>query len=244
MHYKQPCFDIGSPLVKGRDMTDLAELRDRLNALCREGRPAWESVSSGLPELDAALPGGGFRGGTLVEWLAERPGAGATSCAVRTAAQAMTGGRPLVVVDSGGSFHPPGLGNTVDWRRVLLVRCGRGAEADWAAEQALRTSGVGAVLAQFDGGDERRLRRWQLAAEHGGAVGLVVRYVARQSEACFSDIRIRVTPLPSVEGRRVRLELLRCRQGGRGTVIDVRLDDDAHTLSENISAPRRRSARA
>jgi hypothetical protein len=40
----------------------------------------------------------------------------------------------------------------------------------------------------------------------------------------------------------VRLELLRCRQGGRGAVVDVRLDDDAHPLSLAYSPTARRRA--
>jgi hypothetical protein len=63
----------------------------------------------------------------------------------------------------------------------------------------------------------------------------------QQPEVCFSDVRIGVTPRAAVEGRQLRLELLRSRQGGRGAVIDVRLDDDAHPLSPARSSTSRRT---
>ncbi|MGC3967606.1 MAG: hypothetical protein QM775_09615 [Pirellulales bacterium] len=199
-------------------------------------------ISSGFAVLDAMLPGGGLRRGTLVEWLTAEPGAGAMFCALRAARRVMEGDQPLVVVDADDTFHPPGLGDVVDWRRVLLVRCADRRQLEWAVDQALRTSGVGAVLVRYDVENERRLRRWQLAAEASGGLGLVVRHLPHQPEACFSDVRIGVTPRAG-EGRPVQLELLRSRQGGRGATIDVRLDDDAHSLSPTFSSsPQRRAA--
>ncbi len=224
-------------------MTDLNELRDRIRRLSDEARPAWGTVSSGWPTLDARLPARGFRRGTLVEWLASEPGAGTTLCALHGAREASAAGRPLVVVDSDDTFHPPGLSAVVDWRRLLLVRGRTSAEVDWAVDQALRTSGVGAVLVRFDRIDERRLRRWQLAAERSGAIGFIVRHLPHPPEACFSDVRIATTPLVGGEGRRLRLQLLRSRQGGGGAALEIRIDDHASALPA-IAPSERRSARA
>ncbi|MCE9606831.1 MAG: hypothetical protein K8U03_18240 [Planctomycetia bacterium] len=199
---------------------------------------AWGTSSSGTTALDAVLPAGGLRGGTLVEWLAAEPGAGTTTLAVAAARKILASGRPLVIVDSSerskGRFHPPGVaklanGQLWNWRQVLLVRA-EAAEGRWAVDQALRTSGVGAVLFRMDYEDERWMRRWQLAAERSGTLGLVVRRLAKQPEACFADLRILVTPLCAVAERRVRLQVLRCRQGSPGTVVEVSLSDVAHSL--------------
>ena len=226
---------------KGPVMRELTELRDRLRQLSRGANLAWGVVSSGLGPLDALLPSRGFRRGTLVEWLAAEPGAGATLCALRAAREAMAGERPLVIVDHDGTFHPPGLGRLLSWREVLLVRCRTRQEALWVVDQTLRTSGVGAVLQWLDLNDERRLRRWQLAAEQSGALGLIVRRLSQQPEVCFSDARLLVTPLATAEGRRVRLELLRSRQGGPGAAVEVRLDDDTHALPAAADVFRRRA---
>jgi hypothetical protein len=220
-------------------MPDLAELRVRLDRITATA-VEWGCVSSGLKTLDAVLPEGGFRRGTLVEWLAVNPGAGTTLCAMRAAREVMAADRPLVVVDSDGTFHPPGLGSSLDWSRVLLVRSRELDESLWAADQSLRTSGVGGVLVRLDYEDERRMRRWQLAAEQSGVLGLIVRTLERQPEACFSDLRFMVTPLSTVGGRSLRIEVLRSRQGGNGAVVDVRLDDDAYSLPSTASESRRR----
>jgi protein ImuA len=182
--------------------------------------------------------------------MAAERGAGATRLALDAARAAMGDDRPLVIVDRSATFFPPALPADVDHGRLLLVRCRRGDEAEWACHQALRTSGVGAVLTWVDAGDERRLRRWQLAAEASGALGLVVRCLPRQPEACFSDVRILVTPVLNTSildtsscaagGRRVRLELIRTRQGRPGAAIEVSLDDGAHPLSA-VAAVRHRA---
>jgi len=229
-------------------------LREQVRRLADQPIAGWGTVSSGRRPLDALLPAGGFRRGTLVEWLADGRGAGATRLALDAAREAMGADLPLVVVDRSGTFFPPALPADIDHGRLLLVRCRRGDGAEWACRQALRTSGVGAVLTWVDAYDERRLRGWQLSAEQSGALGLVVRCLPRQPEACFSDVRIRVTPVPTLKlatsnlaalnpatsslapscaagGRRVRLELIRTRQGRTGAAIEVSLDDDAHPLS-------------
>ncbi len=225
-------------------MIELAELHDRLQQLSQRANVAWGAISSGIVALDAILPRGGLRRGTLVEWLATEAGAGPTICALQAARQTMTDELPLVIVDHDGTFHPPGLGAELDWRRVLLVRCRTQREAQWATDQSLRTSGVGAVLIRFDITEERWLRRWQLAAEQSGTMGLVVRHLSRQPEACFSDVRILVTPLDAIEGRRVRLELLRSRQGAAGAATEASLDDHAHSLPSPVPSEHRRAARA
>lgn len=230
------------PSVKVHVVIQLAELQHRLQQLSATATTVWGVVPSGFAPLDEVLPGRGFRRGTLVEWLATEPGAGATHAALHAAKSAMSDERPLVIVDSHETFHPPGLGEMIDWRQVLLVRCRSTAEVDWAADLALRASGVGAVLLRFDQDNERQLRRLQLAAEHSGALGLVVRQLTRQPEACFSDVRLQVTPSYAAEGRCIQLQVLRSRQGGIGAVVQVRLDDNAHPLPAPAAARSTRQA--
>jgi len=228
--------------------SSLAELREQLRRVASATAADWGVVSSGRAALDGLLAAGGFRRGTLVEWFAETPGSGATQSALLAARQAVDAGRPLVVVDRPGQFHPPAVVGQFDWRHTLLVRPARLDDARWACDQALRTPGVGAVVAWVDDGDERWLRRWQLAAETGGALGLVIRHMQRLPEACFSDVRLRVRPLCSASGvaaeRRLRWEVLRCRQGGAGAMVEVSFDDDAYSVSPLVAVGRRRAAGA
>ena len=63
-----------------------------------------QSLSTGCEALDRLLPDGGFRSGSLVEWLSEQAGWEAASLSMRIAAHLSTcsPGRS----DSTSTFHP------------------------------------------------------------------------------------------------------------------------------------------
>jgi len=202
-------------------------------------------LSTGFRPLDALLPAGGVRPGSLVEWLAEgdtvASGGGAATLAFAVACRlaAADGGnaveagqarrRTIVVVDRTGWFHPPAvLPWLADERRLVVARPARDEDEVWAIDQALRCTGVAAVLAwprsrgacSIGGGGQpvsrgsRRgmtsqqwstvMRRWQLAAASSGAVGLFVRPRTALGEPSWAEARIAVSPLrtgtPRVDG--------------------------------------------
>ena len=138
----------------------IEELRRRIARLETAGRTDESPpISCGCNALDALLPDGGVRRGTLVEWLAEEDGTGATTLAVLTAREACRQGGALVVVDGGRQFYPPAavrLGIALD--RLLLIRVDNRADHDWAFDQALRCSAVAAAIAWPEslGGATRR----------------------------------------------------------------------------------------
>jgi len=199
-------------------------------------------VPTGFRALDALLPAGGVRPGSLVEWLAEGdggPGAGgaaslafAVACRLAAAAtgDASETARPrtIVVVDRTGWFHPPAVLPWLgDERRLVVARVARDDDEIWAIDQALRCTGVAAVLAwprMRSGARSARgmarsgitgsqwstaMRRWQLAAAGSGAVGLFVRPVSVGSESSWAEARIAVSPLAGggLTERRLRLRL-------------------------------------
>jgi len=155
-----------------------------------------ETVSTGFRPLDRLLPAGGARRGSLIEWLAadDASGAVALACAVacRLAGSRTTGDEPvssaatILVVDRGGRFHPPavlpwleqagsGTGSGRGRPRLVVARPSTFEDELWAIDQALRCPGVAAVLAWPGRVHPTAMRRWQLAARTGGAVGLLVR---------------------------------------------------------------------
>jgi hypothetical protein len=235
-----------------------------------------EIVSSGLRRLDPLLPGGGIRRGSLIEWLADGEGSGATTLAglvaCRLAAASST--RTIIVVDRCGWFHPPAL---MPWLarqsdpgkegpRLIVARPAGDDDEIWAIDQALRCSGVAAVvawprMAALWSGQERpargharqqwttAMRRWQLAARSSGAVGLFVRPEAARREPSWAEARIAVTPLPSppdavVTERSLRLEIVggtwNGRSGAAAGPVDVVLD----LLRPGEAAPHRNVPRA
>lgn len=135
----------GTGLVSG------GELRGR--------EQARTALSSGFAAIDALLPAGGLRRGSLVEWLAGGDslggdvagGAGAISLACAVAcrlAAAASGPRTIVVVDRGGWFHPPAVLPWLDdVRQLVVARPSRDDDEIWAIDQSLRCHGVAAVVA-------------------------------------------------------------------------------------------------
>lgn len=199
-------------------------------------------VSTGFRLLDALLPAGGVRPGSLVEWLAEGdagPGGGgaaslafAVACRLAAASggEASEQGRPrtIVVVDRTGWFHPPAVMPWLgDERRLVVARPSRDDDEIWTIDQALRCTGVAAVLAwprarvgrstasrgsRLGGASQQwstAMRRWQLAAAGSGAVGLFVRPLAARGEASWAEARIAVSPQVggTLTERRLRLTL-------------------------------------
>ena len=137
-------------------------------------------VASGCGPLDRLLPRRGFRRGSLVEWLTGGEGTGAETFAMLCAREASRGGGAVVVVDRSRRFYPPAavrLGIELD--RLVVVHATGSADHAWALDQVMRCPGVAAVLAwpetRRGKSTARNLRRLQLAAEHSGVLGLLMR---------------------------------------------------------------------
>jgi hypothetical protein len=194
--------------------------------------------------LDALLPHGAFRRGSLVEWLATSPGCGAAMVAAWVARAACAAGGRLAIIDTSGTFYPPSL---FGWSglldRALFITPSEGREALWTMDQVLRCPSVAAVLAWPKRIDSHTFRRWQLAAEQSGVVGLLVRPAAARHEPSWADVRLSVAPcLTTGEQRRLRIERLYARgslassNGNYG--IEVLVNHETHTL-ESVSMPTR-----
>jgi hypothetical protein len=230
----------------------LEDLQQRLRQLEAAHRPlAIGRISSGYAALDRLLAERGFRRGTLVEWLEEEAGSGAGTLALAAAREACRTAGPLVVIDGPGEFYPPAaalLG--VSLERTIVVRPKNATDEAWAFDQALRSNAVGAVLGWTGRLNQRTVRRWQLAAEASAGLGLLIRPARARSEPCWSEVRLLVTPLAAAgkTGRRLRVEVLRMRNGSGGGVAEVELDHEtrAFDLAPAVAVPTsvRRAARA
>ncbi|MBV1800437.1 ImuA family protein [Siccirubricoccus sp. G192] len=209
----------------------LAALRARVARLEGVGRAQHEAgaipVCEGLP-----LPGGGLARAAVHEVLATEPGCGAAFCAVLLA---RTGGTVLWIASGrdGLLAWPPGLARCgLVPTNLVLIRAERWPDALWAMEEALRCPAVtGALLAlawephrQAGDGtlDLTATRRLQLAAETGGALGLLLRPDAARLEHTAAATRWRVGPRHAagaghgLDDPRWQLELLRARGGRPG----------------------------
>jgi len=227
-------------------------LQERVRRLENARRPDWKIVSSGSAALDRLLPDRGFRRGTIVDWLGQK-GSGAAALAIVAAREACREGAALLVIDAasdyagsgyaGSGFYPPAAASLgIDLARTVFVRPRNQADHRWAMNQALRCSGAGAVLAWPQRLDAQTFRRWQLAAETGGALGLLLRSPNVRGQPTWADIQLFVEPLPASSAaagtpRRLRVEIVRCRGGKSGGTVELELDDETGTLQPAHALP-------
>lgn len=206
------------------------DLRTQIERIERSTHPRREGVTpSGFPALDALLPGGGFTGGTLVEWIGA--GQGGLTLALLIAARlthGLGGSRAIALV--GDRIHPPAAAALgVPLERTIVVRPPDARMNLWAWEQSLRCDGIAVTLGRLSEANETVMRRLQQAAAAGGGIGFVVRDKDCQTATMWADLRLRVRPVPEAEqpgwgeGWRLRVELLRVRGSfaGGSVMIDV-----------------------
>jgi protein ImuA len=170
-----------------------------------EGGPARTRpvAALGADALDAALPGGGLALAAVHE-VAGTSAAGFTAALAGRVAAARQG---LVVwcqhrrrVRDEGALYGPGLAAFgLTPARVLVVDADRDDTVLWAMEEALGASAAAVVVGEVERVELRSTRRLQLAAESGGAAGLLLRPVdpVLEPSAAVTRWRVRPRPLPS-----------------------------------------------
>jgi len=186
-----------------------------------------EALATGYAALDASLPGGGWPRTGLIEILVARFGVGELYLLLPLLA-ALTG-RPAArwcvwIAPPLDPYAPALAAHGVNLERVLVVRVPSGdspagravaAESLWAFEQTLGSGASDVALAwAVRDPRTREIRRLQLAAERGKALGVLFRpqRAARQSSSAV--LRIAVESRPTG----VRLTLLKSRGGARGSI--------------------------
>ncbi|RFA29980.1 hypothetical protein CAI21_09210 [Alkalilimnicola ehrlichii] len=181
-------------------------------------------IGSGYSELDNALPGGGWPIGALSEILHEHNGIGELRLVMPALSRLSRQGRWIAFIAPPFIPYAPSLaGCGIDLSRVLLVHPRTAKEGLWALEQALRTGTCGAVLAWPRHIDEQSLRRLQLAAETGGALGLLFRDEQAAAQASPAALRLCVDHTYG----QIKVHLLKCRGGRSGGTVTLQLNDPA-----------------
>jgi len=182
---------------------------------------AVESVVTGFPELDAQLPGGGWPRAALTELLVSRAGAGELRLLMPALAQLSQAEKWLVLVAPPHQPYAPGFQFCgVDLARVVVVKTRSDGESLWAAERCLRCGSCAAVLSWAGGGSPSALRRLQLAAEEGKAVGVVFGSTRHAAQPSPAPLRIQL----SAHRTGLELQILKRRGGGWAPPVLLQLD--------------------
>ena len=163
---------------------------------------------TGFSELDARLPTGGWPAASLSEILLPADGVGELSLVMPALARLTRAGKRIVVVAPPYRLHAPGWHNAgIDLAQVEVVEAGNPKDALWASEQCLRSAACAAVLCWPLRADDRALRRLQVAAETGQALGFAFRDAREARNPSPAALRLQI------DARARQLKVLKCRGG-------------------------------
>jgi protein ImuA len=179
-----------------------------------------ETLSSGFPELDARLVGGGWPKVGLVEILATHLGSGELRlllpllAAVTHQSQA----RWCTWIAPPLTPYAPALAaHGVNLARILVVRTPKSPE--WACEQALISGACDVVLTWITQPLKPRIvRRLQLATQRGRTLAFLLRpWSARVAqEPSHALLRLGIEPHSNGNSTGVLLSILKSRGGATG----------------------------
>lgn len=168
--------------------------------------PAPDALSTGLPLLDQALPGGGWPAGALSEVLVPYEGVGELELLWPALARLSQGDGRVVLVG------PPCVPYAPAWHaagvrlQALEVVHAHSRDALWAAEQCMRSGACDAVVCWPATPDDRPIRRLQVAAENGRCHGFAIRPAQAALNPSAAPLRLAIEAAPM---RRIRV--LKCR---------------------------------
>ncbi len=185
----------------------------------------WKAgLSSGYPELDRHLPGGGWPLRALTEILIEQYGIGEQRLLMPALIRLSTEDARLDDSEPGWIAwvappfqpYPPALQQCgIDLSRMLIVRPKDPSEILWSAEQALSSGTCAAVLFWAEQLDDQASRRLQLAAEKGHSWAIAFRPMAARTQPSAAALRLELHS--SNDGTRVHIVKSR---GGRPTILN------------------------
>lgn len=216
-----------------------AETLEQLARLCRSGRdgvapPVMERTGSG--ELDAALPGGGWQSGTIVELMPMDVGIGELRLLMPALARLTQSARHVALVTPPYIPLAPALSrHGIQLERLLIIRARKNADTLWAFEQTLRCKSFGAALAWPDSIKDRDVRRLQLATEAGRSIGFLYRSPAAALESSPAAVRLRLRP---AAGGNLDIDIIKCRGGRSGITVPCAPDQLAPMASDADPRPR------
>jgi hypothetical protein len=178
---------------------------------------ALATLPTGFGQLNAVLPGGGWRLGALTEILTESRGIGALRLVMPALAQLSRAEKWLAWIEPPHIPYAPALAaHGLDLSRMLVVQGTAAPRAAlWATEQSLRWGACSAALAWPARIDDRALRRLQLAAEIGQSWGLIFRSRAAVKAASPAALRLVLEP----SGAWTAVRILKCRGGVSGGTV-------------------------
>ena len=160
----------------------------RANSL---GTPVTDVVTTGWPDLDIQLPGGGWPCRSVTEVLQPQPSVVEWRLLGPALRRVVNAGQTIAVVGPPKRPHLPGLRHAgLDDHQFIWVRAETPAERLWATEQLIRSNACGALLAWLPQARPEQLRRLQVCAGSCDGPVVLFRPEAARHEASAAPLRV------------------------------------------------------
>ncbi len=198
-------------------------------------------ISTGFPELDDALPRGGWSRSGLVGIHVPREGAGELSVLLPALAQVSNEERKIVFVAPPYLPYAPSLAQAgVALSRYMLVKVQSLECRLWAVEQALRSGDCGAVVFWTQGMEKHHLQRLHLAALEGGAIGFAFDH--HDFDAAKTGSIPLCLAMRPCQGAKVQVEILNQKDASPCVSLSLSIPSDNPVLSTPLPPTRGRVA--
>jgi protein ImuA len=208
-----------------------------------------ERQSFGLGPIENAFPNQMFPTGALHEFISTRP-------EFTAAIGGFIAGIMQTLLEKGGvcvwvsytrRIYPPALKRFgVDPDRIIFIDVVREKDVLWVTEEALKCSGIAAVICETRLLSLLESRRLQLAIEQSQVTGFILRKDVRQLNNTACTARWTVKPLrskprpgmPGVGHPRWQVELLKVRNGQPGSwTLEWKNNAFLHPQKDEVQQP-------
>ncbi len=199
------------------------------NILLQQARPVLRSADNAidLGPINASFPLGSFPTGAIHEFCCATPESASASAgfiAGITGRLMRTGGACVWIGPRQNIFPQALAAFGIPPEKVIFIHLPKEKDQLWAMEEALKCSGLAAVVAEVPDLSFMASRRLQLATEQSRVTGFILRTGNRAmgTNACSGRWKITSAPglpqewLPGLGFPRWKVELLRVRNGKPG----------------------------
>jgi cell division inhibitor SulA/protein ImuA len=184
--------------------------------------PSKTGLPTGSAALDGVLRESGWPRGALVELLSAQRGVGELRLLLPTLAHLSERGFYQLWIDPPCLPFGPGLAwHGIHLQHLVVVQSQSHRQWLWAAEQALRSTGCGAVVCWAGAGRSRyaELRKLQVAAGERSCVGFVFGDPRGADSASPAALRLRLAVEP--EGLAIHVLKQRGTQAGQRVLLET-----------------------
>jgi protein ImuA len=201
-----------------------------------------------LSFLKEHFPHGTLPTGAMHEFMGSTPEDGAATLGFIAAlmSSCLPSSGAVAWISNESTIHPPSLSHyRLSPHHVLFIHPARENDLLWVTEEALKCSGLRAVIAELKDLPSKQSRRLQLAVEKSGVTGFVLNRDNKFQNAnhCVSRWTVRATPsesengLPGMGMPKWEVELLKIRNGRPGRWMMAWTGQELRTIMMEQALP-------